>query len=344
MLMKTRCVACAMLFSLLVTRAATAAQALDGLFQKVAPSTVLVEVKTKQGIRLGSGTLVDKLQFAVLTAASVVEDAESILVMFPEMEQGQVITTRHFYVSRAKDLAVPAKVFTIDARRDLAILNVQRIPTEVPAILLADASPRPGQSVFSIGHSSWSRGGVFGFASGHVRNVYQRRQDGVKVIESSIVTVQGDGGSPVFDEHGRLVGIVSLAATSVDSPDENCVEHFGWMDMSIDVTEIRDLLDATEIASEFQVPERAPTLDEMTQADLDGIIQELKKNFPDSNSQRLLSRALTEPGFNGGAKEIADVLGIESLPQPLPRSKDEGSYWTHLFADEKAVLELIAEQ
>jgi len=216
------------------------------VFQKVAPSAVLIINSDSTGLAgFGSGVLVDHEQKVVLTAAHVVADMLEFKVVFPESQGGRIITSAMHYIE--KDAGIEAELLAIDRKRDVALLKLPSVPAGVPAIRVADDSPLPGETIFAIGNSSLSEGGMFGIVNGMIRHVYKHPHFGITVINSSVATNRGDSGGPVVNTDGVLVGIVSNGTTGSG-------EGIQLVDYSIDVTEIRTVLKTAGVGDYRVVP------------------------------------------------------------------------------------------
>ncbi|MGH1344943.1 MAG: S1C family serine protease [Nannocystales bacterium] len=160
-----------------------------GLFDRVAPSVVLVE--TRDGF--GSGFFVSPL--------------------------GHIVTNRHV-VGHASEV----KVRLQDGRRmvgkvlargsggvDVALIKVSAKNT--PALAFSSTrSVRIGTWAGSVGHG---RGGVWTLTTGLISNAHGARDRGV--LQTQIPLNPGSSGGPVFDRHGRVVGIVVSGMVDSDA-------------------------------------------------------------------------------------------------------------------------------
>jgi S1-C subfamily serine protease len=223
---------------LLVTMlAGMSARADEKVYQKAAPSTVLIIAK---GGAFGSGVLVDAGSRRVVTAAHVVKTEEAVTVVLPAFDrEGRVITDLDHYLKRGG--AVRGKVLDRRAACDLALIELDSLPLNVKGIRFSTGGAREGQVVHVIGHSNMNAGAVFGYSSGQVRNVFTRAAApdhplSGRLVLTSVATNQGDSGGPVLNDAGELVAIVSMGTTGKQAQQV--------VDYCIDVSEIRSLLDA----------------------------------------------------------------------------------------------------
>jgi S1-C subfamily serine protease len=244
------------------------------LHQKVARSTAWV--KTAQGH--GTGWLVDAGKRYLVTARHVVEKAgrggdvfETADVLFAAFDAaGDVITDRAYYEKNKGQLTVKGAVVYVDTRRDMAVLKLDRVPAGVPVLPLAARNPRPGQEVHVIGNSSVTHGGLFGYNSGRVRNVFRWDPAGDPIVADVVAhqspTNHGDSGGPVVNNRGEVVAFISLGTTGGLSSsgaarvfralqegktvEDSVFANEQVLDHSIAVSEIRRGLDALKAAAQ----------------------------------------------------------------------------------------------
>lgn len=190
---------------------------------------------------VGTGWVVDVGRKWVVTARHVLADRESVEVFFRD---GTDTDRRHYIADRA-DLAkrgrtaVGRVVLKWDTA-DLALLALDRLPDDVPALPLARTDPRPGDGCWSVGHRHdadllWTR------TDGHVRQAGtltdgyfwagRRIGAGVPVVVVQSPIEAGESGAALLNPAGEVVGVVS--AVSNRTP--------GWA-IAIHVSQVRDLL------------------------------------------------------------------------------------------------------
>lgn len=161
------------------------------------PAIVRVVVAEKEGISLGSGTLIDvRGEWGlVISNWHVVRDAAGpIQIQF------------------ANGYVAPATVVKTDSDWDLAALSVHK-PSAAP-IPLAGAAPQPGEPLSIAGYGS----GSYRVASGRVT---QYLAPGVKfpyeIVEVSAEARQGDSGGPILNARGELAGVLFGSAGGLTS-------------------------------------------------------------------------------------------------------------------------------
>jgi len=140
----------------------------------------------------------------------------------------------HYYADNASPIR--ATVLEADAKKDLAVLELESLPVNAPSLKLAGEGPGPGETIYSIGHPGADK--VFWlFSFGKVRGLKQFQSDdeeelNVRTILSDLRLNPGDSGGPVVDEDGNLVG-VNMAINT----------RGRGISYSIDVAEVKDFLD-----------------------------------------------------------------------------------------------------
>ncbi len=150
------------------------------LFDRVAPCVVLVE--TRDGF--GSGFFVSPVGH-IVTNRHVVGSSNTVNVQLHDGRRlvGTVISKGSHGV-------------------DVALIKVAAKHT--PALAFASTRTlRIGTWAASVGHG---RGGVWTLTTGLISNAHGARDAGV--LQTQIPLNPGSSGGPVFDRHGRVVGIV----------------------------------------------------------------------------------------------------------------------------------------
>jgi S1-C subfamily serine protease len=183
----------------------------------------------------GTGALiVDGGKRYVLTAYHVVHKARQIDVIFPRFYEGKVLANERHYETR--DI-IRANVVSSDPKRDLALLELVRMPEHVLPVPVADASPDAAARVHTVGGHPESSLGLWVYSQGAVREIGQARftfENGQKVEARVVRTTnpinRGDSGA-LLNDHCQLVGVTCSGTVGV-----NLVGSF------IDVSEVRAFL------------------------------------------------------------------------------------------------------
>lgn len=202
------------------------------------------------GIGCGSGALIHGSRKLVLTNYHVVGENDRALVFFPEYDaKKNLVTSPTHYFDNVKKIATRGKVIARSSKLDLAILELENVPSYIVGLPLAGKPAATGASVYSLGGSgvnlrafsgvAGDAGALWRFTTGTVRGRHRHShqfKDGQKV-EAMILETQspvnpGDSGGPTVNERGEIVGIV--ASTSLRDQ---------LVSQSIDLTEVREHLE-----------------------------------------------------------------------------------------------------
>ena len=164
----------------------------SAVFERVAPGVVSVTVDG-DGRRVGSGFAVSPTE--VVTARHLIVDSRSVVV---------------------RDIggwAGAAQVVGTDARTDLALLRIAEGQLH-PAVMGSSDPLRVGQTVIAIGNP-WGLGhslsvGVVGHRG---RRLSPDADEGPRVdfLQLALPLNPGNSGGPIFDQEGRVVGVLSGA-------------------------------------------------------------------------------------------------------------------------------------
>jgi hypothetical protein len=194
----------------------------EDVYQKVASATTLI-YKGPGTFFAGTGFLVDAGERLVVTARHVVENvqgglAPNISVVFAQAKDGEIITDAAHYRNNYPILALPGKVVYDSVRRDMAVIQLDKLPSKIKPLKLASRDARPGQTVHIVGNSSEPFGGVFSYCQGYVRNAFQWGQIGARVIATQAPTNKGDSGGPTVNSRGEVVGFAFMSTTGNTNP------------------------------------------------------------------------------------------------------------------------------
>jgi S1-C subfamily serine protease len=189
--------------------AANYAKALDG--------TTWVLSKGTDGTSSGTGALIDAEKKLVITNAHVVGDSRTAVIFFRDLKDGRPVVEKKHYLENVKTIGVRGRVVAVDRSRDLALVQLERLPEGVKAIELAAESTRPGTEVDSVGNPGASEA-LWVYTSGTVRSVYKKQfRTGAGEHEFTVIETQsplntGDSGGPMVGPDGKLVGVVQAIA------------------------------------------------------------------------------------------------------------------------------------
>jgi tetratricopeptide (TPR) repeat protein len=224
----------AVLFSVMVVslsgRAGAEELSRKEIYQRTLRGTALV-VQSKG---TGTGWVVDVAKKHLVTNAHVVGASESVLVLFPDFEDGRLIPERSHYSKTAK--AIRGEVIVSDPRHDLALIKLESIPEGVTELKLAAESASPSDQTHSIGNPSASEA-LWVYTFGTVRQVYRRKvkfedqEVDARVLETQAPINPGDSGGPVVNDRGELIGVSAAINRSGN-----------LFSICIDVAEVKEFL------------------------------------------------------------------------------------------------------
>lgn len=207
-------------------------------YRRTLKTTTWILAKNSEGTSSGTGVLVDADKKLVVTNAHVVGDARNVVIFFADMMHGSPIVERSHYLQNVKKLGIRGRVLAVDRKRDLALVELGKLPDGATAIKFADESSSPGQDVESIGNPG-STDALWVYTSGTVRAVYQKKfrtgagEHNFKVVETQSPINSGDSGGPVVNENGELVAVSQAIATKA-----RLVSYF------VDISEVKTFLDS----------------------------------------------------------------------------------------------------
>jgi putative serine protease PepD len=175
----------------------------SGLYERVSPGVVSVEVTTGTGGGTGSGFVLDANGY-LLTNEHVVDAANTVRVRFPT---GAPIT---------------AKVVGADKSSDLALLKIDPSAHKLtPLTLGSSGTLKVGQSAIAIGSPYRLQGTLTtGVISALGRSITAPNNFPIaNAIQTDAAINPGNSGGPLLDAGGRVVGINAQIATNSGAND-----------------------------------------------------------------------------------------------------------------------------
>lgn len=222
-------------------------------YKNTLKSTCWVLAKDDGETSSGTGVLIDAEKKIVVTNYHVVGTARSAVVFFPDMTDNSPNVDRKHYLKEVKKLGVRGRVVAADLKRDLALIEITKLPAGVQAIKLADKTISPGEEVQSIGNPGATEA-LWVYTSGTVRSVYQKKfrtgagEHDFKVVETQSPINSGDSGGPVVNEAGELVAIsqaispkARLISYCVDISEVKAFMDEPWKPAPLSITDLLDL-------------------------------------------------------------------------------------------------------
>jgi hypothetical protein len=219
-------------------------------------ATTWVLSKNSDGTSSGTGILVDEKQKLVVTNFHVVGDSRAAVIFFPDLEGDKPNCSRQHYLDNVRTLGIRGRVIATDRKRDLALVQLDRLPEGAKAVELAETSIGPGEAVESVGNPG-STEALWVYTSGTVRAVYKKQfrtgagEHDFTVVETQAPINSGDSGGPVVNSEGKLVAVAQAIA-----PNARLVSY------CVDISEVKAFL-----ASPWKLAP-LPIVDVLTKAEL----------------------------------------------------------------------------
>src|SRR5262249_2014971 len=97
----------------------------------------------------GSGWVGDRARQLVVTNYHAVLDRPTVHVVFPEFAAGKLIADKAHYSDKARKYV--GRVVDVSKERDLAVIQVEALPTSAAELKLAGGDPDPSDAAHSGG-------------------------------------------------------------------------------------------------------------------------------------------------------------------------------------------------
>ncbi len=168
-------------------------KSLEALIAATEPAIVRIDVNTREGSGIGSGFVIDDAGI-VVTNHHVIDGATSAKTVFADGTTVPVIG-----------------ILGTDAKRDIAILKIQKTEKKLVSLKLRKAVPQKGQAVVAFGAPqglsfSASEGIVSAVRSAAELKDFGKPLDG-EWIQTTTPISPGNSGGPLVDLFGQVVGI-----------------------------------------------------------------------------------------------------------------------------------------
>jgi tetratricopeptide (TPR) repeat protein len=169
--------------------------------------------------RRDSGWLLDRAHRLLLTTAEAVGKEETVDVVFPMYQDGRPVAEAAFYreqrrLLEKKGALVRGCVLATDARRNLALLELEAVPEGVVEARLSAGGPAPGDALHAFSNPTRLEV-LWAYAAASVRQLgHANLGQTAEGPDPAVVIVQapfggGEGGGPLLDERGEVAGVVS---------------------------------------------------------------------------------------------------------------------------------------
>jgi S1-C subfamily serine protease len=302
------------------------------IYQRTLKSVVWIVAKKGDRGAMGTGSLIDKTHHRVITNYHVVNDAQRLVVVFADFTRGKPISERNYYWEKLrKGGSIGAKVVEVDPKRDLAVIQLDRVPADAQPVRLSRDGVGVGQTVHSIGNPGKSDFN-WEYTSGTVRQLGHKKwraMEGTKVLnfEAKVIETQsptnaGDSGGPLVNGQGELVGITQGMATDAQ-----------LLSIFVDVSEVKSFL-----ASKRLLPD-------ISQAVVRGDTEETSRSSTESKGQAEDTAALAEHKASTKLKFAKTLAEDGKLEKAKDRCEEIISTYpnTKAAAEAKQLLEKLSK-
>jgi len=156
---------------------------------------------------MGSGIVIkQKGKLRIITNWHVIDGSDSLSVW----TKPDKMVDENFLITEVE--SYNAKLIHQNKTKDLALLEVERLPINVKALSFGKFSKiRPGQTSFAIGHPE---GLLWTFTSGMISQVrpnyewkYKGSRHKANVIQTQAAINPGNSGGPLFNKNKELIGV-----------------------------------------------------------------------------------------------------------------------------------------
>jgi cytochrome c-type biogenesis protein CcmH/NrfG/V8-like Glu-specific endopeptidase len=216
----------------------------EELRSRLLRSAAWVLVNRNPGTSMGTGIVVDRARKLLITNNHVVDtnhrlmdNVNNVFVYFPLIKSRGAVAGKKEYIRF--DRPVRGKVVAVDAKRDLAVVELELVTPEALAVRFASRSPQPNDKIYLIGNPGSSEqlweansGVVVGVSRQHVIDAQTRRQIDTTLVEikTEEPVLRGYSGGPVVNEAGELIGVTTRS---------NPAAHRAY---AVDISEVKDIV------------------------------------------------------------------------------------------------------
>lgn len=211
---------------------------LKELYKRALPSVCWIRGQARKdgGYLMGTGWVVDAQRKLIITNEHVVANSESVLVSFPEHENGHLVVEPKAYTNGSQSIG--GTVLMVDSKRDLALIQLEKLPTTATSLTMVTEEPENGDELFTIAGLPEGSEGLWIMTVGHVRLSYRRSHANAavcRVVETDLATNKGNSGGAVFNMRGEVVSVFEGFSTNAR-----------LVTMTISASEVRDFISENE--------------------------------------------------------------------------------------------------
>lgn len=254
----------------------------------------------------GSAFVVDIKEKLVVTHYQVVRGQEQISVLFPWYQDGKLITDMKFYLD--KGAPTKATVIATNRRLGLAILQVEKMPESLVPVSLATEEAAISDILFTVGFD-FTKSQPFAMTVHQVTKAASPGKflQGLGMISGRTISVDtpftaGNGGAPVFNDAGELVGI---AIGGIAPESEGIVIHAADAKKAL-VEQLQEMVRPAKATP-------APAVEETTAAE-EPATEEEAPGIQAGINTGLQNEASTEESTESTNEEVGQPEEVGSVP------------------------------
>jgi tetratricopeptide (TPR) repeat protein len=163
----------------------------------------------------GIGFLIDKEEKLLLTTNRTVGRREEIAITFPIITDGKALVRKSAWLARL-DRTVKGKIIIADPERDLAVLRLESVAADVPALKLAKGGPKQSDAVQFLGAGAKGMAGAL--ATSTIQRIESREVPlgDNKQAKNQMIALEAVGelakevaGGALLNENAEVVGVVT---------------------------------------------------------------------------------------------------------------------------------------
>ena len=180
----------------------------EDIYNDFSPSVVFIGNRKNNKLEgMGSGIVIKhKGKLRIITNWHVIDGSDSLSIW----TKPDKMVDENFLITEVE--SYNAKLIHQNKTKDLALLEVERLPINVKALSFGKFSKiRPGQTSFAIGHPE---GLLWTFTSGMISQVrpdyvwrYKGSRHKANVIQTQAAINPGNSGGPLFNKNKELIGV-----------------------------------------------------------------------------------------------------------------------------------------